>query len=283
MKKLFLLPLLLFSPLFALPIGNPMDPALYNCGLFCGDSFDECCSDPCDLCFSWCDAWSVRFGFYGDYVFNRHMELANTGHADIKEFEIYTNGASITLNICDRLDIFGTLGTSDIFMLGNPNVFGAGPGEEVRIWTDTDFSWSIGARLTAWACRCWYFGLEGQYFYTKPDITLLTGIEQTLSPDDASIKFHEWQVGVGAAYLMEVACSGISVIPYAGFKWAGARADFNDAAPGGGTFILEKQQNSKYWGWSLGMTVLFCETLSVTAEGRWGDEKALHINGQIRF
>jgi len=284
MKKLLLLPLLLFSPLFALPIGNPMDASLYTNGLFCGDCYEDRCCDPCDPCFSWCDAWNFRIGFYGDYVFNRHMELDKNDHADIDDFEIFTNAGFLAINICDRLDIFGTLGATNIYLAANPKVFGGSNDEGLDLWTETTFSWSIGGRLTIWNCECWYFGLEGQYFHTKPDVERIIADDVYVYPDDnVDVKYSEWQVGLGAAYMVRVGCSGISAIPFIGLKWAGSCADFDHARPSGDDITLFSLANKKTWGYGVGMTLLFCDALSVTVEGRFADEKAVHVNGQFRF
>ena len=187
MKKILLLPLLLFSPLFALPIGNPMDASLYKKGVFLEDCYDGRCCNPCDPCFSWCDAWSFRLGFYDDYVFNRNMELKNHGDRDIKDFEIFTNSGYLALNICDRLDIFGTLGATNINMDADLAIFVplGQPPFIFSIETETAFSWSVGGRLTIWNCDCFYFGIEGQYFYTKANIDLIDfGDDGIIVPDE---------------------------------------------------------------------------------------------------
>ncbi len=294
MKKLFLLPLLLCSPLFALPIGNPMDASLYQNGLICGDCYEDCCYDPCAPCFNWCDAWNFRLGFYGDYVFDRHMELDKHNHKDIDDFEIYTNAAFLALNICDRLDVFATLGATDFHLEANSQVFNSGISVLTAIDTETAFSWSVGGRLTIWDCECFYFGIEGQYFRTMPEVDRIWVDSFNLAYPNKSIemKYSEWQFGIGAAYLMRIGCSGISVIPYLGLKWAGSHADFDNAfqvltsqarTPSTATLHLYELDNNKVCGWGLGTTILFCDALSVTVEGRWADEKAVHVNGQFLF
>lgn len=283
MKKFLLIPLLLCSSLFALPLGNPMDASLYQNGLFCGDSYDRCC-DPCDPCFDWCDAWSFRLGFYGDYVFDRHMELDGRGGKDIDNFEINTNAAFLALNFCDRVDLFATLGATNFSMRANSGVFAAIGDGVVEVDTETAFSWSIGGRMTVWSCDCFNFGIEGQYFATKPDVDNYVLRSDTVRKldDQYDMKYCEWQVGIGAAYMMRVGCSGISLVPYTGIKWAGSKADFNRELVDGSE-ILPKLENKKLWGWALGTTLVLCDAVSMTVEGRWADEKALHVNGQFRF
>lgn len=283
MKKFLLLPLLLFSPLFALPIGNPMDASLYTNGLFCGDCCEDRCCDPCDPCFNWCDAWSFRGGFYGDYVFNRHMRTRKHGDRKIDEFEIFTNAAYLALNICDRLDVFSTLGTTTFDFKANPKILGAAHPARVYLQSENHFSWSVGGRLTIWDCDCFYFGVEGQYFRTKPRINLVEIPAFHLDYTDNTVKstYSDWQVGIGASYLLQVGCSGIDAVPYVGVKWSGAKAHFHNAIVN--DIILYDQKNDKLWGYAVGMTVTFCDALGVTVEGRYGDEKAVHVNGQFRF
>jgi major outer membrane protein len=167
LKKIFLLPLLLLSPLYALPIGNPMDASLFRSGLFSGGCEEPKSSEPC---FNLWNLWNLRLGFYGDYVFNRHMELERRDRADIDDFEIFTNAGFFAINICNRLDLFTTVGATNIYLSANPKVFGGDPETKLELSTESHFSWSVGGRLTIWNCECWYFGFEGQYFYTKPDV-----------------------------------------------------------------------------------------------------------------
>ncbi len=61
--------------MYALPIGNPSEASLCTQGVFFGGS--NC--NTCDPCFCWFDAWSLRLGYYGDFVFNRNLRLAEEG------------------------------------------------------------------------------------------------------------------------------------------------------------------------------------------------------------
>ena len=274
MKKLLLLSLLLVSPLFALPVGNPMDASLYSNGLVWGDCCKNNCCDPCDPCFSWCDAWSFRLGFYGDYVYNRHLKRTSGGLKSLNDAELYTNAALLVLNICDRFDVFSTLGESQISLLGERRSFSnsSNPRRYKSIESKTRFSWSVGGRLTIWNCDCFYFGAEGQYFSTNPGISW-SELSSTISYDSGMLHYREWQAAIGASYLMKVGCSGVSLVPYTAVTWSGAKLH-----NGGDRF-----HNDKLWAWSLGTTIAFCDAFGMTVEGRWGSEKALHINGQFRF
>jgi major outer membrane protein len=261
-----------------------MDAGLYRNGLLF--ERDTCCN-PCDPCFNWCNAWSFRMGFYGDYVFDRHMELDTRDYADVDDTMLFTNAGYLALNICNRFDIFATFGATNIDVYANPVIFGLVTNSKIELVSETDFSWSVGGRLTIWNFNCFYFGIEGQYFYTKPNLNIarVEGVFVEYPDDHVEMKYSEWQVGIGASYLLRAACSGVSAIPYIGVKWAGNELNFHNAVlgPVDNQVTLFKLENKKLWGYAAGLTLTFCEALGATVEGRWGDEKGVHVNMQLRF
>ena len=167
MKKLILIALTLIScgTVYTLPIGNPSEASLYPNGLWWGSA----CCKPYDPCFSWCEALSLRLGFYGDYVFNRHMQIYSGGHSqsDIDRTEIYTNAGLLVLNICNWIDIFSTLGASDFKLFTDGGAF-SNNSTVIQLDWDTTWSWSVGGRATIWECDCFSVGVEGQYFRSTP-------------------------------------------------------------------------------------------------------------------
>lgn len=284
------------ASLQALPVGNPAEPSL----LIDGTMWEGTSGDPCDPCATWCDAISIRAGFYGDYVFDRvlktdvtktvdDMAAALTTSADatagvstataatrdnaaygkhIHDAEWATNAAYLALNIWDRFDVFCTLGASsgyfkagsDAFSVvglfgtsatsttaindNRPNVFltqGV-----VELYTDTSFSWSIGARGALWECGCATLGAEFQYAQSKPKVETLNvfctpaqftvhkprgykntpfplptdaGTEAAANTKSATIQYHEWQAGLALSYRLNM------LVPYLGVKWSRASFD----------------------------------------------------------
>ncbi len=280
MKKLYLtcLTLLTCGAAYALPIGNPADASLLCDGII----WEGYCGDPCDPCLTWCDAFSFRLGFYGDYVFNRHLEREGRFDDDIEHTEMNTNAALLVGNFWDRFDIFATLGATNIRIESNEKSFGVTGTGRFVIQTETDFSWSIGVRGTVWECGCTTFGAEAQYFFTKPHITRVTR-ESQFSVYPAShlhAKYQEWQFGVGIAHRINL------LVPYMGIKWSHAQLDMDNAlisGLGGVSATLPDLENKKFFGYAVGVSLVDCEKVSITAEGRFSDEKAFHVNGQIRF
>lgn len=136
------------SSLQALPVGNPAEPSLMIDGIL----WEGFGGDPCDPCTTWCDAVSLRLGYYGDYVFDRVLKTdvnkeftmgenptASTGNAadtttpkprensaygkHFQEAEMFTNAAFMALNIWDRFDVFCTLGATNGYLKGNSAAF----------------------------------------------------------------------------------------------------------------------------------------------------------------
>lgn len=264
---------------YALPIGNPSDASLLCDGLI----WEGHCGDPCDPCLTWRDAFSIRIGFYGDYVFNRHMEIdRNEGDSDIENTEIFTNAGFIAANFWDRFDIFATLGATNFFIHTNASAFGGVNGQVLEIESGTHFSWSIGGRGTIWECGCTTLGAEAQYFYTMPDITRITqGSQSSVYPSDTiSAKYHEWQIGIGISHRINM------LVPYVAIKWSHAQLQFDAEHPGAplpSSATLHNVENKKDWGYAVGVSLVDCEKANLTVEGRFADEKAVYVNGQLRF
>lgn len=133
------------SSLQALPVGNPAEPSLMIDGIL----WEGFGGDPCDPCTTWCDAVSLRLGYYGDYVFDRVLKTdvakdfemgthytADTGASQTPETtsnaaygkhfqdaEMFTNAAFMALNIWDRFDVFCTLGATNGYLKGNSAAF----------------------------------------------------------------------------------------------------------------------------------------------------------------
>lgn len=276
------------ASLQALPVGNPAEPSL----LIDGTMWEGTSGDPCDPCATWCDAISIRAGFYGDYVFDRvlktdvtktvdDMAAAPTGLDDpktaatrdnaaygkhIHDAEWATNAAYLALNIWDRFDVFCTLGASSGYFKAGSDAFSVvglfglnttavDPGNlpnvfltqgVVELYTDTSFSWSIGARGALWECGCATLGAEFQYAQSKPKVETLNvlctpaqftvhkprgykntpfplpteaGTEAAANTKSATIQYHEWQAGLALSYRLNM------LVPYLGVKWSRASFD----------------------------------------------------------
>jgi len=274
MKKLAatLLTFLISGSAFALPIGNPWEASIMCDGI----CWEGNCGDYCDPCLSLCDAWSFRFGFYGDYVFNHDMNCDTCeGKPTIHDVEFYTNAGYLAFNLWDRVDLFATLGATRIYIETNLGFIRPGDNARDFLETDTSFSWSVGGRGTIWECGCLGVGIEGQYFRSKPDINFVREENNSsVYMNGEKLKYHEWQVGLGAAYRINIAYCSTALIPYIGIKWNRAWLEDIDQ---------DDFKSNRYFGYAIGATLLGCNKGSITVEGRFLNEKAVYVNGQVRF
>ena len=289
MKKFVLtvLTVLTCGALQALPAGNPADASLYTNNFWFGDS--SC--DPCDPCGSWCDMFDIRLGFYGDYVFNRHLEtkgnIVTDQGGDIQTTTIMTNAGLFVLNICEWIDLFATVGVTNFHIKTEDSVWGVAAPTMSELGFNPTMSYSGGIRATLWNCDCFYVGAEAQYFYSRTETNWYMNYNAgalTYFNDNRQADYQEWQVAIGAAYTF-VNSANFAFIPYANIEVSGVnwnpRKDFT---PSGGTQTrLQSLHEKKVVGWSLGMTALLCDLIGVTVEGRWANEKAIHVNGQLSF
>ncbi len=279
-----ILSLLISGSAYALPLGNPIEASLMDEGLFCPGHY----TNYCDPCAQICEAWSLRIGFYGDYVFNRHMEVDDG--PSIRKTEVYTNAVYLVWNAYDQFDLFATVGGTRIKMLSPGSAFSVA-NRLVELETETSFSWSLGVRGTLWECGCLGIGAEAQYFKTRPDINFVKSAFSVASPqnvgispsygDGTSLQYREWQIGIGATYRMNIAWCDTALLPYVGIKWGNAQIDGDNAQISG--FTIPQFESQKQTGFAIGATLLGANAASVTVEGRFASEKAVYVNGQFRF
>ncbi len=284
MKKqaLTLLFFLLTTGISALPIGNPGEADLMREGLF----MEGHCAHYCDPCTSWRDAWSVRLGFYGDYVWNRNMRVSRNDHAgNIRETQIWTNAGYLAVNFWDRLDIFATFGATSIEFESASSSLGSTASGNTRVTTETDFSWSSGMRATLYQWQCFTLGVEGQYFASRPDINTIQTIGDSIDyPDDGILKYRAWQLGAALSYRANLFGCSTAALPYIGVKWSRAHFDMDEVRETTGNLVtLFDLDNDRSFGYAVGLTLLGANKSSITAEARFLDEKALYINAQLRF
>nr|AMO26060.1 major outer membrane protein [Chlamydia pecorum] len=370
------------ASLHALPVGNPAEPSL----LIDGTIWEGMSGDPCDPCATWCDAISLRVGFYGDYVFDRVLktdvskmflmgtaptspnsaadsnttaERANPAYGKhMHDAEWFTNAGYIALNIWDRFDIFCTLGATSGYFKGNSSSFNligligisgntldqkypnvSISNGVVELYTDTTFSWSIGARGALWECGCATLGAEFQYAQSKPrvqELNVLSNVAQftihkpqgyvgqslplptnagTSNATDlknATINYHEWQVGAALSYRLNM------LVPYIGIQWSRATFDadtiqiaqpklaspifnlttWNPTLLGQATTVgsdkyadtlqivslqINKLKSRKACGVSMGATLLDADKWAINGELRLINERAAHLSAQCRF
>lgn len=254
---------------YALPVGNPADASILHDGLCLGSS-EECC----------CPSWSLRFGYYGDFVFKHRFQEYGDREGTISRTEIYTNAALLVFNVWNRFDLFSTLGGTRIEIETPVNIVNLS--DTIEIETETSFSWSIGLRATLFEWNCLALGLEGQYFSTEPSLKHTQFENSTVNYPDIHAKYREWQIGGGLSYLITSCDCTFGVIPYVAVKYSRAYIDFGDDQVFNLIGLL-KVRHQKHWGYAIGFTLFGAQSWSLTLEGRFANESAAHLNVQLRF
>jgi hypothetical protein len=280
MKKVFWLAcFLLFSPfLSALPLGNPLSPALLY------DAFNPYWIYNC------CPNARCSVGFYGDYVFNRHLRVRRAfPERHVDKTRIITNAGILNIDFFQAASLFTTVGTTSINMQSaHAAFFPPFPNEIVFLEYDPAISWSVGGRGILWQCGCFSFGLESQYFVTRPSVrSLRPEGRMPIYLKHKRATYWEYQIGFGAAG--NYCIGGIGRLsPYIGFKWS--IVDFHTTGAnreliiiGDRSYFLRNFENARDLGLCLGLSLALYDTWIATVEGNFADENALSVNIRVRF
>jgi hypothetical protein len=276
MKKIFFVAILWLScSLYALPIGNPTEATLFF-------PQKKECTPP-----SFWNNFHAGFGFYGDYVFKSDMETDTARKKAIDFTQLFTNAGYCVVNFCNRIDLFATFGTTALSLNTSLGAFNIpDPHPKFELITLSSFSSSIGARSTLYRWNRFALGVMGQYFSTHPPIKRLYIASGAVSYPDNVLKTHyrEWQVAMGISYRYNP-----FFVPYVALKYSRARWRIDD----GRLFIIENNMTThlynlksrRPWGWGVGLTFYppACERGAVTVEGRFINEKAFYVLGEMRF
>ncbi len=253
--------LLLTCPLLALPTSNPWDPAFQ------------------DKKARWL---SLRQGFYGDYVFNRNLEA-------VRKTRLNTNAAYFALNVFSRAELFAGIGASHVEITTPATSFGAAsePSRLLTIDTVDHLSWLAGLKALLLHHNNYCLGAEANYFETRLPINAVinnnTGEPTYLTGQ--RLHYREGQVGISFSKKIPLT-NCVAILPYTGVKWSQVIVEMNDLFATllpGTTVQLFNLQEARHVGYSIGLTLLGFEQTNLTFEGRFADEKALHLNFVFSF
>ena len=273
MKKL----LVLFAgltchSLYASPVLSPNTAAVHTDGVFF-------CDD--------CSGYSLRAGFRGDYVFDR--KLSSTANVTSNRTSILSNEGVITLNFWDRLDVYGLVGASsmdvsDVFI---DAILRIPLSREMTLTSST--IWGVGARATILeynfgCCGISYLGADINYESigsSKSASTTINSNPYNRQPITGSYKETQISLQIGHRIAM--------LTPYIAAKWSNAIGSI-----GYGSYTINQElvipatheglrNTGNHWGYAVGVLLIDAGRMSVTAEARFIDEKAMTIMGEFRF
>ena len=254
---------------YASPVLSPNAAAVHTDGVFF-------CDD--------CSCWSLRAGFRGDYVFDRKLSSYSADHQGTNVTRKMSNEGVVTLNFWDRLDIYGLVGEATPHMDAIGDTPEQGTYFADRFWSARTI-WGVGARATILeynfgCCGTSYLGADINY----ESIGSSNGVSGTDNGAPSLNRFNanykETQVSLQIGHKIAM------LTPYIAAKWSNAIVGYNLTVPSGtgaGNYAYSYRNTRNHWGYAVGVLLIDAGRMSVTAEARFIDEKAMTIMGEFRF
>lgn len=255
---LFLIP---FLALQASPVGNTMSPELIQEGFLI----------PCN---SWVN---VRIGYEGDFVGDARLYQNDGGQGRVDTFQQYTNAGTLTLNILDRVDLYGLFGSSRA--CADWRFAFASTVTRIQMETLYQFLWGVGARGIFFECGQICLGAGGRYSQCHFKPSWLTSNASVVDIAGSSMNWREWQFDLDISYHIDL------FTPYFGIKYANERAklsNFPTAISNSGEGD-DRFENRVPVGIFIGCGISNSRYFMLNIEGRLIDEDAVTISGDLKF
>ncbi len=255
--------LFLFSfSLWAGPGGNPAAPHVLTGGFFIPSK-----------------VWvNVRGGYEGDFVFNAQMEQREEGSGSIDKYSQTTNAGVATINLLNRLDLYGVFGSSRVCAQWR-FVDMADRVRNAQMETKHDFLWAAGARALLMQWGNWDLGLGVRYSASHNHLMWFTIDGVNASTRGSRFHSREWQANLGVSYHIDL------FTPYIAVNYLNTRAVIDLLA----VPIADQDSRSDHFenqipvGVNLGCTLSTGKYFMLNLEARVIDEEAVTISGDFRF
>lgn len=247
--------------LWSAPVGNPVSPDLIEKGVF----------TPCDSSFNF------RLGYEGDFVSDGRMKQNSGERVDF--FEQYTNSAIATLNLLDRVDLYGVLGSSVIRSNWRFELFSDETIHRIKIKTDADFLWAVGGRAILYQWWNTFLGFGGRYSFCNYHNRELSSDGEQYPVESTHLIWKQWQLNLDLSYKIHL------FTPYIGVKYSQQEAKIGDFSVPISSNGLGSNQlvNRDPVGFYLGCGLCSGKYLMINLEGRLIDEEAISLTADLRF
>ncbi len=263
MKKIIVIIFILIcsSFLYAAPVGNPFSPEVIEEGFFISPA-------------SWIN---FRLGYEGNFVSDARMEKQDTSDEKVDNFKIDINGGSFTLNLQNRIDLYGVLGASRIrsdWRYTNANVV-----SRIEIETNYRFAYSVGGRAILYQWGNTALDVGDRYSYTIPSVSFITRDGAPQDKGVSQVRYNDWQINMGLAHVIDI------FIPYIGMKYLRAKAkirNFDFVISNDGQGLLSMKNRDRFGGY-VGCTLSNKKNFMLTLEARFVDEEAITVSGELKF
>lgn len=248
----------------AAPVGNPAFPKILEEGFI----------------FSPASKFSIRLGYEGNFVLDKRLKKEKNPFTDINKFTLFENSGIATLNLLNRLDLFGTYGEGRID-LDWINEEGKNILSYFQVQSKYDPAWSCGTKIIFFEWGKVNFSAGGRYFYTKPTVCHFSKNAASYPTDLSNLKLHEWQIDLGLSY------KTCFLVPYICGKYSKTKAFFSiedEAISSDGSKIYSlEMKNKNAGGMAIGCTFSNGKYFMLNAEARLFDEEAFTVSGEFKF
>ena len=254
MKKIFCF--LLQLPLYALYVGNPAEPQLIDQGFFMSqDSFA-----------------TIKIGYQGDAVFDRKLRAQGGARGPIDRFKIHMDQGAVTLNLIDRIEVYGSLGSFNATLWDRPKADGK------RREYETRDHWTAGGglRILLMQWKHTILGCDGKVQYSAPRVKWVT-VDGTASSANYELTYREWQLSLAVSHTIDI------FTPYLAAQYSAVHADIN-GIPGA---VLPhshfKMHARERFGMAVGCSFSNCKKFDLNIEARLISEQAATLAANLKF
>lgn len=250
--------LFLKTNIYGIIVGNPSDPCLYLNGLFSCNKKN----------------YSLRASFLYNHVYKgRFVEKFRPFESTPSDIQYTLLASVLTLNLFNRLDLYGILGTSNLQI-------------DQMIYTNRRFAWAAGLKAILLQIRCFDLSFDGKYFSTnqKPEYLV---VEKDVYPLISSFeeKLEEYQASLALSYKTKL------LIPYIGSTFLYSTITPTPkigiiSIPGAGESFFETSDSitQKKWGMVVGISIInHKKQATLNLETRFFDQNAFAFVGTLRF
>ena len=247
---------------FAAPIGNPATPKMLDVGFFIPK-----------------EVWvNIRSGYLGDFVFYGPMQQKFSNNQSVDKYTQMVNSGSITLNVLERLDLYGTVGATDLNYAWRFQSL-ADLTKFVQAQTESSLQWSIGMRALLYSYKKFDLGIGASYAQSSPSLRYLTINGANVPLQGSSVNFEAWQASAAFSYSIDI------FTPYIGANYLHVQNKIfveNVAIANQGNMHNEIE-NQIPVGLYLGCTLSSSKYFFLNLEARLISEEAVSVSGEFRF